>query len=324
MSGMKGADERRRKILCHLSDGLFHSGEALGEKLGLSRAAVSNHIQVLQTLGLDIYSVKGKGYRLSKPLYLLDQPQISQLCPEDLNIEVLHVIDSTNTYMKHRQSTASNGDVCIAEAQTAGRGRQGRQWHSPFGSSLYLSMFWNFSGGYQSVTGLSLVIGIAVSRTLDELGLSQCELKWPNDIYMMGKKLGGVLIEIEGQPDSHCHSIIGVGLNIDLPQQVDEIDQPWTDLTKAGLINPDRNQICALLLKHLYQIVSQFEFEGMSPFIDEWKKRDIYAGTEITLNMGNNRIEGIARGINTHGAILVEVDGQVKAFYGGEISVRAR
>ena len=302
----------------------FHSGQELGAALGISRMAISKHIHALQELGVDIFSVKGKGYRLSKPLQLLDKEKILSLSHTAVELDVLNVIGSTNDYVKARGAKNSNGFTCVAEAQTSGRGRQGRKWVSPFGASIYLSMFWSFANGYQSVTGLSLAIGVAVNRALNELNIPGCQLKWPNDIYLDGKKLAGVLIEIEGQPDAWCHSIIGIGLNISLPENVQEIDQPWADLNQDELNPVERNQLCAILLRHLHQALLEFENTGLEPFVDEWMAADFFANQRVKLLMGENVVQGIARGINKYGALQLDISGEIKSFYGGEISVRGQ
>ena len=195
--------DTRNKLLHLLASGQFMSGTELGVQLGISRTAIGKHIEALKVLGLDVYSVRGKGYKLSEPLSLLSHQAISdyfnthsaqgeyQRISQSLQIDVLNVVDSTNTYIKQNIAQLKQGASCIAEAQSAGRGRHGRQWVSPFASSIYLSMYWCFSGGYQTLSGLSLVIGLAVNRTLNHFGINNGQLKWPNDIYINMQKLQG-------------------------------------------------------------------------------------------------------------------------------------
>ncbi|MCF2947689.1 bifunctional biotin--[acetyl-CoA-carboxylase] ligase/biotin operon repressor BirA [Paraglaciecola aquimarina] len=319
------ADKVRTRLLQILSNGLFYSGEALGSELGMSRAAISNHIKVLTSLGLDIYSVTGKGYRLAKPLDMLDQKaivgSIKQLAQN--MVEVLNVVDSTNQYVKDKKGELPKGFVCLAEAQTAGRGRHGRQWVSPYGASLYLSMHWHFTGGYSVLGGLSLAIGVAIESTLDKAGIHGIKLKWPNDIYAQGKKLAGVLIEVEGHMGAGCDCVIGIGLNIALPQNVENIDQPWIDLSSLEQQTINRNKLAAILIDELHQTLNLFEQQGLSPFIQKWRELDVYANKNIKLVMGHKTIEGIGRGIDPSGAVLVETNQGIQAFHGGEISVRA-
>ncbi|GAB2687646.1 bifunctional biotin--[acetyl-CoA-carboxylase] ligase/biotin operon repressor BirA [Aliiglaciecola sp. 3_MG-2023] len=314
----------RTLILQRLADGQFHSGEVLGKELGLSRAAVSKHIKGLCDLGLDIFSVTGKGYRLAKPLTLLEHRKIAQLLPQIMQsqINVQNVIDSTNQFIRDMKVTPSNGYVCLAEAQTAGRGRRGRTWVSPYGSSIYMSMFWSFAGGYQAINGLSLVIGIAVVRALQTLSVKGAMLKWPNDVYLQDKKLAGILVEVEGQMGSACDCILGIGLNIDLPTKDLEIDQPWIDLAQATGLVIDRNKLAATLIDELIKALVIFETKGLTPFISQWADLDYFYNKPVKLMIGNQCVFGKVKGIDNDGALLLERDGKIETYHGGEISVR--
>ena len=168
----------------------------------------------------------------------------------------LSIIDSTNQYLKETLPLLANGHVCLAEAQTAGRGRHGRKWVSPYGASLYLSYFWRFAAGYQAISGLSLAVGVAITETLSEVGVKDVQLKWPNDLYSQNRKLAGVLVEVEGQMGAACDCIIGIGLNIDLSDQQDEIDQPWIDLHRIVDAPVDRNKLAAVLTEKLIDVIS--------------------------------------------------------------------
>ena len=321
---MNRADRVRDRILKTLADGKFHSGEFLGDSLGISRAAISKHIKSLAELGLEIYSVTGKGYRLASALSLLDGSKIltARAHSAPATLEVMHVIDSTNAYLKAKLNELTNGHACVAEAQTAGRGRHGRPWISPYGASLYLSLYWSFPGGYQSVSGLSLAVGVAVAQALQDIDVEGVQLKWPNDIYLDDKKLAGVLIEVEGQMGASCDCVIGIGLNIDMPQQQSAIDQPWTDIKHARGMVVDRNLLCANLLDRLDSCLTQFEHNGLQAFVEPWRSLDLYRDKQIKLLLGQQTILGTCRGINEVGALLLESEGQLKGYYGGEISVR--
>ncbi|WP_340678205.1 bifunctional biotin--[acetyl-CoA-carboxylase] ligase/biotin operon repressor BirA [Paraglaciecola sp.] len=318
-------DEIRTRIVECLAPGQFCSGEALGEQLGISRAAVSNHIKCLNELGLDIFSVSGKGYKFAKPLLVLNKNTIiSQLHQSARDkLIVLNVIDSTNQYIKSHQTELPNGFVCLAEAQTAGRGRLGRVWVSPYGASLYLSMHWAFAMGYQALNGLSLVIGVAVVEALKKAGVSEAKLKWPNDIYVQDKKLAGILIEVEGQMGSACQCVIGIGLNVNLPDTVTQIDQPFIDMQTVLQHSIDRNKFAATLIDELHATMVIFEKSGLEPFIAPWQTADVYANKAIKLIIGQKTIEGIGRGINNVGALLIETTEGLRAYQGGEISVRS-
>lgn len=324
---MSKKTEQLRNLLLHrLADGGTYSGEQLGQLLGISRAAVANYIQFFTDLGLDIFRVRGKGYRLANKLQLLDQSLIQSQLKEEFAdaLEVLNVVDSSNDYLKSRLGSLRKGHVCLAEAQTAGRGRHGRTWVSPLGASLYLSIYWSFREGYQALAGLSLAIGVAVARALTDCGVVGCQLKWPNDVYLTGRKLAGILIEVEGQIGAACDTIIGIGLNIRLPDAVKGIDQPWTDLYQSGGVEICRNQLAGELINQLHQVLLEFEQSGLGSFIKQWQQLDIYADAPVQLIMGDKTIEGIGRGINESGALMLQLDGEIKAFHGGEISVRPK
>lgn len=314
----------RGRLLSILADNQFHSGQALGLELGTTRATISNHIKMLTSLGLDIYSVTGKGYRLAQPLNLLNLAEIKQaLTPSHVGeVEVLNVIGSTNQYIKDKLSVIKSGHCCLAEAQTAGRGRHGRKWVSPYAASLYLSMHWSFAGGYAVLGGLSLAVGVAIVNALGACGVQGVRLKWPNDIYAQGKKLAGVLIEVEGQMGAECQAVIGIGLNVTLPNNVNEISQPWTDLNALCQQPLDRNKVAGALISELHKSLAVFESSGLDNFIEQWRSLDIYANQAVKLIIGKKDISGISRGIDANGAILLETEQGVRAYHGGEISVR--
>lgn len=320
----RNTEQLRNKLLNLLSDGTVYSGEQLGQILGVTRAAVANHVQSLSELGLDIFRVRGKGYQLASSLELLSAQAIknNMVATSCGAIEVLNVIGSTSDYLKSHLKQLENGHVCLAEAQTAGRGRHGRSWISPLGASLYLSMYWSFRDGYQALAGLSLAIGVAVVRALKAFGVEECQLKWPNDVYLNGRKLSGILIEVEGQIGAACDTIIGIGLNIKLPQDIQGIGQPWTDLYSSLGVEVSRNNLAASLISELYQALGEFEQKGLEPFIKHWQELDIYANSPVRLLMGDKVVEGVAKGINGSGALLLQINDELKAFHGGEISVR--
>jgi BirA family biotin operon repressor/biotin-[acetyl-CoA-carboxylase] ligase len=320
----KSSELVRGNLLKILADNEFHSGETLGMRLGVTRASISNHVKVLSSLGLDIYSVTGKGYCLAQPLTLLNLDKIREQLNEShtADIEVLNVVGSTNQYLKDKSTSIQTGHTCLAEAQTAGRGRHGRKWVSPYAASLYLSMHWSFSGGYSALGGMSLAVGVAIVDALNQCGVQEVQLKWPNDIYVQGKKLAGVLIEVEGQIGSGCQAIIGIGINISLPKNVEIISQPWIDL--AQLTEPliNRNVLAGTLICELSKSLTLFNNCGLEPFINKWRALDVYANQAVKLIIGQQTVFGMSRGIDASGAILLETDYGVKAYHGGEISVR--
>jgi BirA family biotin operon repressor/biotin-[acetyl-CoA-carboxylase] ligase len=314
----------REQLIERLAGGDFVSGQRLAEEFGLSRSAISSHIKALGELGLDLYSVKGKGYRTAKPIQLLNADSIKNHLSQKQHVEVLNLVDSTNDYLKAKQDQLNNGHCVFAEAQTKGRGRQGRNWFSPYGGALLFSCYWHFSQGYQALNGLSLVAGVALAKALCETGLSNVQLKWPNDLYYKDAKLAGILVEVEGRMGDPCHCIIGIGLNLQLPKQAEQhIDQPWSDL-RSHAHSIDRNQLAAILVNRLRETLQQFEEQGLAPFIQQWQALDLYANQVVRLLIGDKVVTGTARGIDEQGALLVEHKGETTAYYGGEISVRAQ
>ena len=317
----------REHLIKALANGEFVSGQDLGDQLDISRTAISNHIKALTEMGLDIYSVTGKGYKLSQPISLLSHSDIINAWPKNIvipDIEVHSLIDSTNSYLLRRlPNQLTQGQVCLAEFQSAGRGRRGRQWVSPFGSQVYLSMYWHLEQGLSAAMGLSLVTALAVSEAIYTLTNIQVQLKWPNDIYLDGVKLAGILIDLEGQALEPSHSIIGVGLNLNMPAEAaKQIDQEWTDLQSHSSIEIDRNALCTQLIYQLVIRLSRYQKEGLASMLEEWHDQDFYLNKRVKLLTGERTTKGICRGVNNQGALLLEVDGQIKPIYGGEVSLR--
>jgi BirA family biotin operon repressor/biotin-[acetyl-CoA-carboxylase] ligase len=310
------------KIISLLADGEFHSGEQLGESLGMSRAAINKHVQTIREWGLDVFTVPGKGYSLPAPINLLDAERILGLL-EDKRVTVLPVVDSTNQYLLDRLAELTSGDACIAEYQQAGRGRRGRQWISPFGANLYLSMFWRLEQGPAAAMGLSLVIGIVMAEVLQRLGAEQVRVKWPNDLYLNDRKLAGILVELTGKTGDAAQLVLGAGINMAMREtNASQIDQRWINLQEAG-ITIDRNELAAKLLNELRNSLQQFEIDGLAPFISRWRKLDNFIDRPVKLLIGEQQVFGIARGIDQQGALLLEQEGVIKPFIGGEISLRS-
>lgn len=323
----------REHLIKALAGGEFVSGQVVGKQLGISRTAISTHVKTLVNMGLDIFSVTGKGYKLAQPFHLLNKRKIQLLMSEQKiankhhltpEIEVHSLIDSTNDYLMRRlPNQLTQGQVCLAEYQSAGRGRRGRQWVSPFGSQIYLSMYWYLEEGLSAAMGLSLLSALAVSDAVFAVSGIQVQLKWPNDVYIEGVKLAGILIDLEGQALEPSHSVIGIGLNLDMPAEAAEkIDQRWTDLQSHSETKIDRNALSAQLISSLYARLQQHKSEGLTAMLDEWHAHDVYLNKRVKLHTGERVTTGVCRGINNQGALLLEVDGQVKPIYGGEVSLR--
>ncbi|NMP15990.1 bifunctional biotin--[acetyl-CoA-carboxylase] ligase/biotin operon repressor BirA [Thalassotalea sp. Y01] len=318
----------REELIRQLASGQFVSGQFLAEHLGVSRAAISKHVKALGEMGLDIFSVQGKGYKLAHPMQLLEQQQISQhlqTLGAQNNVEVHTIIDSTNSYLMRRlPNQVTHGQVCISEYQSAGRGRRGKQWQSPLGSHLYMSMYWYLEQGMAAAMGISIVVGIAVADVLKGIYGLPVQLKWPNDIYVDGAKLAGILVELEGQSIGPGHCVIGLGLNVQMPDNsAAEIDQSWTDLSRELTDNIDRNLLTAQLIAQISKRLKQHHQFGLAPMLDDWQKQDYFYNKNVLLLAGDKTTRGICKGINQSGALLLEIDGKLQPVYGGEVSLRA-
>lgn len=321
-------------ILILLADGEFHSGRELGEQLGVSRTAVWKHLQKLEQFGLALESAKGRGYRLEGGLELLEQQTLLAHLQGPARawlseLEVFPLIDSTNTRAMARAAQGQSGYVCLAELQSAGRGRRGRTWVSPFGKNIYLSITWSFDAGAAALEGLSLAVGVALARVLRDLGIEDITLKWPNDILCHGRKLAGVLLEMTGDPSGVCQVVVGVGLNVAMPSSsVNQIDQPWVDvqtlLSEAGLPPVARNFLAAALIDKLLSLLQSYQEEGFSAYRADWMALDAFAGCPVELRAVDKAVYGLARGVGETGALCLEIDGHRQYFYGGEVSLRAR
>ena len=320
----------RRRLLNLLSDGEFHSGEALGASLGVSRMAVWKHLKALREMGVDFTVVRGKGYCLPSSLELLDGDRIVAAATSASvagldNVEVFLEVDSTNNWLREQAlNGAPSGTVCVAETQLAGRGRRGRTWVSPFAANLYLSLLWRSATGATALGGLGLVTGIALLRALRSCGIEGAGLKWPNDILVGDAKLAGVLIDVVGESNGPCIVIVGIGVNVCMPPgEATAIDQQWTDLHHLSAGNRlSRNVLAARILDELIPAIKTFDTKGLPPFLDEWQESDILRGRKVGLTMPNEYITGTACGIDDVGALLVDTGHGRRRFLSGDVSVR--
>ena len=324
---------RREQLLKLLADGETHSGERLAEQLHITRAAVWKAINALRELGVDIES-QHQGYRLPVAVDLYDATRIdaaTQASDAALQrIDVLFTVDSTNRYVTDHPATRSGQAVlCVTEIQQAGRGRRGRSWVAPFGSGICMSLGWLFDSLPPAFSALSLVVGVALTRALHGMGAHEVGLKWPNDLLWRGRKLAGVLIEMRGEPDGPAHVVIGIGLNMHLPeaskQQLLEQQAQVTDLHEVlGTQMPKRNELVAMFTTHLLQLLKVFAREGFAPFVNEWQRYDVLSKAEVNVLQTDRTVAGIARGVSEDGSLLVETAQGIQRFVSGEVSLRAR
>ncbi len=306
-------------LLKLLGDGRFHSGEELGAALQVSRSAVWKRLQNLEReYGVVVQSVRGRGYRLAEPLIPIDPQQVQAPWP----IEVQFSVDSTNAeVMRRLDAGASTPFAVVAERQTAGRGRRGRAWVSPFGANLYCTLGISVRGGPKELEGLSLVVGLAVVRAIQSLGIGGVGLKWPNDILLDGRKLAGILLELTGDPADLCSVAIGIGINVNM-RAADAIDQPWTSLRASSGMVVDRNLLLSALSWELERHLARHRAQGFAASQAEWESFHLWQGREVCLSTASKQIVGRALGIDEQGALRLEVDGVESRFSGGELSLR--
>jgi len=317
-------------LLRILADGRFHSGEILGRALGISRAGVWKRLQGLKARGIEVRSIPGKGHCLAAPIELLSEAQIrAALAPSAQarlgGFELHQHIDSTNSELRRRAAALPSSFACLAEEQSAGRGRHGRIWASPYARNLYLSLLWRFHAGPDALAGLSLAVGVAVLRAVHQVGVTGVGLKWPNDLVWRGAKCAGTLIEMTGESCGSCSVVIGVGVNVDMPRSLgDAITQPWADLRTISGQSVPRNRLAGALISELIGGLAAFENTGLAPVLDEWRRYDAIYGQPVVVTTVHDDETGIVCGIDASGALLVESDSGIKRYLSGDVSVRPR
>ncbi|WP_018625099.1 bifunctional biotin--[acetyl-CoA-carboxylase] ligase/biotin operon repressor BirA [Kangiella aquimarina] len=319
-------DQQLRQLISLLKDADFHSGQKLAEELSVSRAYIWKLMQQLEELGLEFESVTRKGYRLIKPLQLIDAENLSKSMAQrglsDWQCEVLLLTDSTNEQLKGEGFRHKK--LLAAEYQSAGRGRRGRQWVSPLASNLYWSTGWQTQMPVQQLGGLSLVVGLAIINALGNLGIKGVQLKWPNDIRYQGKKLGGILIELSGDVAGALQVIIGVGLNMQMgATAAKQIEQQWMNLNEIG---PEisRQQLLTEATIELSRALELFELQGFEAFRDAWQEVDECYGQKVTILQQNQELKGIGAGVDATGALLLQTGKGIMPIYAGEVSLRFR
>jgi len=316
-------------VLRLLSNTDFRSGEEIANLLGVSRASVSNALADLEGLNLGVFKLRGRGYRLAEPLDWLDADKIrSALAKRNVTyaLEIADVVDSTNAVLMRKAAEgAPHGSCMAAELQTQGKGRRGRAWEAAIGGGLTFSVLWRFNQGISQLSGLSLAVGVALVRALKELGLASAALKWPNDLVHGYRKMGGILIELQGEALGPAAAVIGIGINIALNAATkDRIDQAVTDLTVAFGEAPPRNAVFIGVLAHLHDVLSEFERSGFPALREEWQEAHAYQGRAVSLFLPSGSQErGEVQGVADDGALLVRTPTGVQRFASGEISLRA-
>jgi BirA family transcriptional regulator, biotin operon repressor / biotin---[acetyl-CoA-carboxylase] ligase len=322
-------------LLRELADGAAHSGEDLARSLSVTRAAIWKSIPKLENWGLEIHAVPGVGYRLARPIDLLDAPALrAALAPSTRKrigkLEIFPELDSTNRYLLESTAPGSDKlDVCVAEYQHAGRGRRGRRWSAPFGGGLCLSAAWQFDGSPPGLPALALAVGVVARRALVEVAGVSIGLKWPNDLVLEDRKLGGILLELNAESQGPCRVVAGIGINVELPERALSSVSDWPrgaiDLaTAAPLARPSRLSLAARLVDGLADLFADYANSGFAPFRAEWTRADSLAGRRVRLDDAGGTILGTAAGIDVDGALVIATaDGQRRRVVSGDVSVRS-
>ncbi len=321
-----------RALVAHLADGQVHSGERLAHALGVSRAAVWKGIERLRAQGVEVLAEPRRGYRLPAAVELLEESRLLRsIAPgrrERLRaIEVLFDVDSTNDRLLSREPPPPDQALlCCCELQRAGRGRRGRRWLAPFGQGIALSIGWQFRAMPRDLAALGLAIGVAIARALARIGARGIRLKWPNDVCFEDRKLGGVLIDLRAEAEGPVHVVIGIGLNLALSAQARELIEA-TGVRAAAVADacpaaPSRNEVAGSVIDEVLAVLQDYERGGFAPHRAEWSSLDAYANRRVRLVLGAESVLGIARGIDAAGALLLDVDGSLRKFLSGDLSLR--
>ncbi len=314
-------------ILRQLSHVDFRSGEEVARRLRISRASVHNAVQEAEALGLRVQAVRGRGYRLARPVSWLDAALFSpELSACGVRSQLVPVLDSTNSHlMALAQSSAPHKLLVAAEWQGKGRGRRGRAWLAGLGGGLMFSLLWRFNRPAGELSGLSLVVGLGLAQVLRELGLHRAGVKWPNDIVVGEAKLAGVLIELAGDMLGPSTAIIGVGVNVLGAESLrGAVEQPVTDLSEhlseRGL---DRNVLLREMVLRLNAYLERFDAEGFAPFRQDWEALHMHQNQIVQVfDARGGVVAGRALGVDDSGALLLASERGPLRFHSGEVSLR--
>jgi BirA family transcriptional regulator, biotin operon repressor / biotin---[acetyl-CoA-carboxylase] ligase len=322
------------KVHAQLSRGGFHSGADLARCLGVSRSAIWKAVGSLKELGLPVHAVRNRGYRVPAPCEPLDAERIraalaGRLRERVRHLEVVWSLESTNGVLLERAHVPPGvADVLLAEHQSAGRGRRGRTWLAPLGGAICLSLGWSFPEVPRDLAALGLAVGVCARRALAARCRDPIALKWPNDLTIADRKLGGILSEMRAESEGPAYVVIGLGVNVALGkrlrEQVEATGTSPTDLEAAGADPLPRNAIVADLVSEIVAGLERFQREGLRPFIEEWKEADALRGRPVSVLSGDAATRGVARGIDTSGALLIETPHGLQKLVSGEVSVRPR
>lgn len=314
-------------ILRRLAAGESCSGEGLAAECGMSRAAVAKHVRQLRAAGWPIQACRGVGYRLASGLTPLCREtiaaELAPLCGRVDALELCGEVDSTNARVAD-EPLADDGRarLCIAEHQTAGRGRRGRRWYGRTGGSITFSLARRFEQPPAELLGLALVTGVAAVTGLGVHGVTGLALKWPNDIQVREAKLGGILVELAGESSGPTRAIVGLGVNYDLGDMPDTAAPNAADVRHAAARPPGRSALAGALMAALVGAFDRFGREGLEPFLSAWHELDALYGRAVRLDAPDGVVSGVADGIDSVGALRLRTAEGTRRYLSGDVSVR--
>jgi BirA family biotin operon repressor/biotin-[acetyl-CoA-carboxylase] ligase len=320
-------------VLPLLADGVRHSGEQLASRLGISRAAVWKQVRRLEGLGVEVSAIRGAGYRLSRAIELLDQDAITGSISASTRasverLEIFMAVESTNSFLFTGPRPAPGRlAVCLAEFQSGGRGRRGRQWFTPLGRGLCLSVAWVFTVPPEDLAALGLAAGVVARRVLSRHTGLPIRIKWPNDLLVFDRKLGGVLVELSAESHGPCYVVIGIGINVSATPALPNLAGSWaggaTDLAAAsGCEPPSRNALAASLIDGLAELLEGYPGSGFADYHTEFADADYLYGRRVDVEGAAGVVSGRAMGIGPDGVLLLEAGDGVAKIISGDISVR--
>ena len=304
------------------------SGMALAARFGVTRAAVWKRIEQLRRSGLRIDANARHGYAVRQVTALLDADRIRDALPADARAQLagLHLhfeTPSTQTLAMAATAPAQGVEVWLAEMQSAGQGRRGKSWLSPPLSGISCSLNRRFALPFAAMSGFSLACAVILAESLQRQGVSGVQIKWPNDIWLQGRKCAGLLVQLRGEAHGPCDVTLGFGINVSLDARAGAgIEQPWASLAESGQGDWDRNRLLAGLLQDLLAGFALYQARGFAPFIARYRALDGLLDRPVLLEDGGRRLQGIARGIDDSGALQVEQADGLQRFHSGEASVR--
>ncbi|RPI12804.1 MAG: biotin--[acetyl-CoA-carboxylase] ligase [Lysobacterales bacterium] len=321
-------------LIARLADGALHSGAELAAGLGVGRAAVWKQVGELRALGIPVESESRRGYRLERPVELLDaramEVAYSRACPAvPVDLAVVFETGSTNEDLyASPPPPPGRARVLYAEWQHAGRGRRGRRWIAPFGSGLTFSLAWTYAETPADLPALGLAVGIAVAEALERLGANGVRIKWPNDLVVDDRKLGGLLLQLKSEGGGPACIVVGLGLNVDLPPRAlaglgEAGGLAATDLcTTLGVAEVRRNELAGTLAGAVAACLAEFGRTGFAACVERWRRLDALDGRRVAVMQGDGRVEGTACGVDADGALRIDVAGRIERYYSGDVSLR--